>query len=143
MVFQTKSPFWESDGRGLNWETPDPALELLWRMAEEVPTDRAILIGWTEASASAADALKAFRNLYPGKIRGIERVIMHTWATDPWAMACETVNYPPGELTKIWPSVMEPVGRIHFAGAYADNLNWGQEAGTRSAHRVAEAIDRA
>jgi monoamine oxidase len=28
-------------------------------------------------------------------------------------------------------------------GAYADNLNWGMEAATRSANRVAAAIDRA
>ena len=38
---------------------------------------------------------------------------------------------------------MEPVGRVHFAGAYTDNLNWGQEAATRSANRVADAIDAA
>ena len=38
---------------------------------------------------------------------------------------------------------MTPVGRIHFAGSYADNLNWGQEAATRSANRVAIAIDKA
>ena len=30
--------------------------------------------------------------------------------------------------------------RIHFVGAYADNLNWGMEAATRSANRVARAI---
>ena len=30
-----------------------------------------------------------------------------------------------------------------IAGSYADNLNWGQEAATRSANRVAIAIDKA
>jgi monoamine oxidase len=35
----------------------------------------------------------------------------------------------------------DPHGRIHFVGAYADNLDWGMEAATRSANRVAEAID--
>lgn len=143
VVFQTRTPFWEADGRSISWETPEPGLELLWRMAEEVPTDRAILIGWSESSASAADSLAAFRKLYPGNVRGVERIIMHTWARDPWAMACETMTYLPGELPKIWPSIIQPVGRVHFAGAYADNLNWGQEAGTRSAHRVAEEIDKA
>jgi monoamine oxidase len=142
VVFQTENPFWEEDGRSINWETTDPSLQLLWRMAEEVPTKRAILIGWSESSASAADSLAALRRLYPGRASGIERVIMHTWALDPWAMSCGTVTYPPGELPKIWPSVVDPVGRVYFAGEYADNLNWGQDAGTRSAHRVAEAIDR-
>jgi monoamine oxidase len=32
---------------------------------------------------------------------------------------------------------------VQFAGAYADNLNWGMEAATRSANRVALAIDQA
>lgn len=141
LVFQTKTPFWEHDGRSINWETPDPSLELLWRIAEEVHTRRAALMGWAEASTSRSDALTAFRKFYPGSSSQIEKAIVHNWATDPWAMACETVSYAPGQLKKIWPSIIEPVGRVYFAGAYADNLNWGQEAGTRSAHRVVKAID--
>jgi monoamine oxidase len=143
LVFQTKTPFWEQEGRSINWETPDPSLELLWRIAEEVHTRRAALMGWAEASTSRKGALTAFNKFYPGKSGDIEKLIVHNWATDPWAMACETVSYSPGQLTKIWPSIIEPVGRVYFAGAYADNLNWGQEAGTRSARRVAEAIDQA
>lgn len=143
LVFQTKTPFWEKDGRSINWETPDKSLELLWRTAEEVHTRRAMLLGWAEASTSRSDGLAAFDRFYSGAPDHIEEAIVHNWAADRWAMACETVSYPPGQLTKIWPSVIEPIGRVYFAGAYADNLNWGQEAGTRSARRVAEAIDRA
>lgn len=143
LVFQTKTPFWEHDGHSINWETPDSSLELLWRIAEEVHTRRASLMGWAEASTSRSDALAAFGKFYPGRSNQIEKAIVHNWATDPWAMACETVSYSPGQLKKIWPSIIEPVGRIHFAGAYADNLNWGQEAGTRSAHRFVQAIDEA
>ncbi len=102
-----------------------------------------MLLGWAEASTSRSDGLAAFNRFYPGATDHIEEAIVHHWAADRWAMACETVSYPPGELTKIWPSVIEPVGRVYFAWAYADNLNWGQEAGTRSARRVAEAIDGA
>ena len=142
LVFQTKDPFWERDGRSINWETPDPNLELLWRIAEEVHTRRAALMGWAEASVSSESALASFNKFYPGRSDKIEKAIVHNWAQDPWAMACETVSYSPGELMKIWPSIIEPVGRVHFAGAYADDLNWGQEAGTRSARRVVEAIDQ-
>jgi monoamine oxidase len=142
LVFQTRTPFWETEGRSINWETPETNLELLWRIAEEVHTRRTALMGWAEASTSSQGALAAFNNFYPGKSGEIEKLILHNWATDPWAMACETVSYSPGQLTKIWPSIIEPVGRVHFAGAYADNLNWGQEAGTRSALRAADAIDQ-
>ena len=65
------------------------------------------------------------------------------WATNPWASACETHGYRPGQLAKYWPALVEPHGRVHFVGAYADNLNWGMEAATRSAYRVSEAIDKA
>ena len=65
------------------------------------------------------------------------------WAANPWASACERTDYEPGQLGKFWPTLIEPVGRVHFAGAYADNLNWGMEAATRSANRVAEAIHSA
>ncbi|HEV2351393.1 MAG TPA: NAD(P)/FAD-dependent oxidoreductase [Terriglobia bacterium] len=143
VVFQAKTPFWVKEGRSINWETPDTRLELVWRIAEEVHTNRAMLMGWAEASTSRREALSAFDKFYPGKSGDIEKTIVHNWAADPWAMACETVSYPPGQLTKIWPSIIEPVGRVYFAGAYADNLNWGQEAGTRSARRVAEAINEA
>ena len=68
---------------------------------------------------------------------------MVDWASDPWAVACEPETYGVGQLARFWPKTIEPEGRVQFAGAYADNLNWGMEAATRSASRVALAIDRA
>ena len=68
---------------------------------------------------------------------------MVDWSKDPWASECERLPFAMGQLKQMWPNIMQPVGRIHFAGAYADNLNWGMEAATRSARRVAEQIDRA
>ena len=143
VVFQSRSAFWKKDGVSANWEGPEANLGELWQTADEVDTKRAVLLGAAVASASAADTLAAFRKHYPGKSDDIEQVLIHNWAHDPWAMACETVDYPPGDLVKLWPALMEPVGRVHFVGAYTDNLNWGQEAATRSANRVAQAIDRA
>jgi monoamine oxidase len=143
VVFQSRSPFWEKDKISPNWEGADPNLSELWRMAEEVETERAVLVATAVNSATADDSLRAFRRIYPAKSEDIEQALIHTWAHDPWAMACETVEYAPGDLKKLWPALMEPVGRVHFAGAYTDNLNWGQEAATRSANRVAKAIDEA
>lgn len=143
LVFQARAPFWEKDGVSPNWEGGPPSLKQLWRTADEVKTSRAILLSSCLPGNSADDALKTFHRLYPGKSRGIEQVLEFNWALDPWAMACETLLYPPGELPKIYPATMEPVGRIYFAGAYADNYNSGQDAATRSAFRVAEAIDKA
>lgn len=143
VALQCRSPFWERDKVSPNWEGADPNLSEMWRMAEEVKTPRAVLVATAVNSATAEDCVKAFRRWYPGKPCEIEQAIIQTWAKEPYAMACETVTYRVGDLRKMWPALMEPVGRIHFAGAYTDNLNWGQEAATRSANRVAEQIDQA
>jgi monoamine oxidase len=140
-IFQARSPFWKKDGISINMEIGESTLHQVWRMADEVETQRGLLVGTADGLTSAEDALATFRRHYPGKSEDIEQALVVDWARDPWAIACEPVNYAPGELLKYWPHVIEPHGRIHFAGAYADNLNWGMEAATRSANRVAKAID--
>ena len=70
-------------------------------------------------------------------------MIVHDWSKDPWAGMCERTAYKPGELARFWPEVTRPVGRIHFAGAYAAQMSWGQEAALESANRAAQEIDRA
>jgi monoamine oxidase len=143
VAIQTRSAFWARDKISPNWSGADPNLVSLWRMAEEVDTPRAILVATAMNGASAKDSVDAFRRVYWGKSEDVEQAVIQTWARDPWSMACETVTYRVGELKRMWPFLVEPVGRVHFAGAYTDNLNWGQEAATRSAHRVADAIDAA
>lgn len=143
LVFQSRTPFWQRDGVSPNLEFGDPACSDIWRMGEEVNTSRGLLVGSARTSTTAEEALAAFRKLYPGKSDDVEQALVHDWALDPWAMACETINYGLGGLTKLWPHSMTAVGRIHFAGAYTDNMNWGMEAATRSANRVARAIDEA
>jgi Flavin containing amine oxidoreductase/Carboxypeptidase regulatory-like domain len=143
VVFQSRTAFWKRDHISPNWDGASSGLRELWSMAEEVPTSRAILVATAENSGTPLDSLSAFRRLYPGKSEDIEQAVIHTWAEDHWSAACQTLTYPPGILKRMWPSIMAPVGRVHFAGAYTDNMNWGMEAATRSAYRVAEAISHA
>ncbi len=143
VVFQSRTKFWNQDRVSPNMEIGEQNLYDAWIMAHDVQTTRGMLMSSAAAGTSPEEAIAIYRRYYPGKSEDIEQTFVHDWSRDPWAMACETVEYQPGELTKIWPAVTEPVGRIHFAGAYTDNLNWGQEAATRSANRVAEAIDKA
>ncbi len=143
VVFQSKSAFWLQDGVSPNWRGADPALRELWRMAEEVATPRAVLVATAINGASAADSLRTFRRLYTGKSENIELSLIQEWSEDPWARACERVYSRPGQLNKIWPARARPVGRVHFAGAYADNLRWGMEAACRSAVRAADEIESA
>ena len=143
VVFQSRTKFWQADKISPNMEFGEPRLNDAWPMSEDVATERGILESTAAALTTPEEATSTYRKYYPGRSEDIEQTLCHDWSKDPWAMACETVNYQPGDLTRIWPAVRQPVGRIYFAGAYADNLNWGQEAATRSANYVAQAIEQA
>ena len=101
------------------------------------------MLGTGPGGISVQRALAAFREMYPGKRDTIEQAVSRDWTKEAFSSACERLPFPIGELHKFWPEVMKAHGRIHFAGAYADNLNWGMEASTRSANRVANEIDKA
>ena len=142
-VFQSRTRFWEKDGVSPNMILGERALEHTWRMGDDVETARGLIVATASGFTTADDALATFRRHYPGRADDIEQAFVIDWAQDPWAMACEPVGYAPGQLARFWPKVIEPEGRVQFVGAYADNLGWGMEAATRSAHRVAKAIDAA
>ena len=142
-VFQSRTKFWKEEKVSLNIEFGKPALAHIWSMGDELPTSRGLIVGTAQAGVRAEAALKTFLSLYPGHLNTIENATIIDWSRDPWAPTCETTNYGPGQLTRFWPALVEPQGRVYFAGAYCDNLNWGQEAATRSANRVAKAIHEA
>ena len=140
-IFLSRTKFWRSQGTSINVEFQKPTLQHVWSMPEDVATERGLITGTANPGVTAEKALQTFRELYPSKSDDIEKALIVDWSRDPWCLACETTAYRPGELSKFWPAIIEPHGRIYFAGAYCDNLNWGQEAATRSANRVAKAID--
>jgi monoamine oxidase len=142
-VFQASSQFWKNDGVSINLDTNHADLWAVWQSAEEVDTHRVIVLGTGPGGISPQRALAAFREVYPGKKDSIEQVVSRDWTKEKFSPTCERLAFPIGELAKFWPHLMKPQGRIHFAGAYADNLNWGTEAATRSANRVATEIDKA
>ena len=142
-VFQAASKFWEEDGlKSINLDLGHADLWSVWRSAEEVDTHRVIILGTGPGGVSPQRALAALRSLYPGKSDTIEQVVSQDWTKSKISPTCERLPFAMGTLHKFWPHLMEPRGRIYFAGAYADNLNWGTEAATRSANRVADQIDR-
>jgi monoamine oxidase len=143
IVFQCRTRFWKTDGISPNWLPPNPNFNEMWSLADEVNTPRGILIAGGQAGVTAPQALAAFLKLYPGKSADIEQTLTHDWSKEPWSAMCERIPYKLGELSRFWPEVTRPCGRIHFAGAYAAQMNWGQEAALESANRAAEAIDAA
>lgn len=142
VLLQSRTPFWKGDLPSINLETGDSSMYLVYETADEVEGDRSILMGSGRADVTADEAMTAFKGFYPGKSHTLEQAYVHNWSKDPWAFGCERTPFALGTLNKFWPHIMQPVGRIHFAGSFADNLPWGMDAATRSANRTAEAIDR-
>ena len=145
VLLQCRTPFWKGDVPSINLETGNSAMNLVYQTAADVPGERCLLMGSGKPAQSAEETIAAFRKFYPGKATDtIEQCIVHEWwKEEPYAVGCERHAFPFGQLAKVWPHIMTPVGRVHFAGAAYDNLPWGQDAATRSAHRVVEAIDAA
>ena len=145
ILLQSRTAFWKGDVPSINLETGDSHMSLVYQTAADVPGERCVLMGSGVPAQSADEALAAFRKFYPGKARDtIEQCIVHQWwKEEPTCFGCERHAFPFAQLNRIWPHLIEPAGRIHFAGAAYDNLPWGQDAATRSANRVAEAIHAA
>ena len=125
VIFQTRSKFWAKDGVSPNMEINEDALQHVWSTCDEVASARGLLVGTATGAGSPDAALASYRKHYTGPSEDIEKAQVHVWIKNPWASACETTAYPVGSLARFWPALFEPVGRVHFVGAYADNLNWG------------------
>ncbi len=141
VLLQSRTQFWKGDVSSINLETEHAAMNLVYETADEIPGDRSILMGSGSPDVTPEAALAAFNSFYPGRSHTLERAHVHNWTDDPWSFSCERNPFSLGTLSRFWPHIMDPVGRIHFAGSFADNLPWGMDAATRSANRTAEAID--
>jgi monoamine oxidase len=141
-IFEASSKFWLDDGlKSINLEFDDPDIQATWQTADEVDTDRVLIVAYGPSGLSPQRVLAAFRKLYPGKKDTIVLALTKDWSKDGFAPTCEMIPFPVGQMHKFWPQVMKPEGRIYFAGTYADNLSRGMESCIRSAKRVAEEIN--
>lgn len=146
IIFQARSKFWLKDNLSINLTYNHPALRTIWQVADEINTDRVALMAKAPGGTNPLRALDAFKEFYPGNKANIdiEQVLVKDWSADEFVHGCERHGYSGlGELSKFWPHIMTPYGRIHFGGAHTDTRSWGMEAATNSANRVALEIDQA
>lgn len=145
VLLQTRTAFWKGDIPSINLLTGDPRMGSVCETCTEVPGEKRLLFGSGQPVQTPEQTLAAFRQFYPGKARDtIEQSLVHQWwKEEPTCVGCERAALTPGRLAKIWPAIIQPVGRIHFAGAGYDSLWRGLEAATRSGLRAVQAIDTA
>ena len=141
-VFEASSKFWLEDGlKSINLEFDDPDIQATWQTADEVETERVIVVAYGPSGLSPQRVLAAFRKLYPGKRDTIAQALTKDWSKENLAPTCEMVPFPVGQMHRFWPQIIKPEGRIYFVGTYADNMSRGMESCIRSAKRVAEEIN--
>jgi monoamine oxidase len=141
VVFQCRTRFWKKEGISINISPGVSALYNVWECAHEVAGERGILMASAAPGTTRQQAMEALRAHYPGKGVDVEHVFIKDWFRETWAPVCERELFQVGQLAKFWPAIIQPVGRIHFAGSGIDNNHHGMEAATRSANRVAKQID--
>ena len=68
VVFQSRTRFWNTDKVSPNWVPPDPRLNELWSMAEEVNTPRGILLGGAQAGVGGVGIARGFPKALPREV---------------------------------------------------------------------------
>jgi monoamine oxidase len=141
-IFEASTKFWLDDGlKSIDLEFDDPDIQATWQTADEVETERVMIVAYGPSGLSPQRVLAAFRRLYPGKRDTIVQALTKDWSKDSFAPTCEMVPFPVGQMHKFWPEILKPEGRIYFAGTYADSMSRGMESCLRSAKRVAKEIN--
>jgi monoamine oxidase len=143
-VFEAGSRFWLEDGlKSINMELDHPDISSIWEVPSELETTRVILKAYGPGGLSPQRVLAAFRQVYPGKRDTIVQALTKDWTQDTLAPNCEMEPFPMGQMRKFWPEILQPEGRVYFAGTYADLLSRGMESCIRSAQRVARELQEA
>jgi len=148
---QTKTRFWEKDGRN-GFATVDQPMEV-WSPTFNDPGTRGIVMSYiyedlavkysamTE-SRQTETSLDLYEQIHPGFKKEFETATAWSWLNDPYARGAYMVALP-GQCRTIVPQMATPAGRIHFAGEHTSPWpGWMQGAlhsGLRAAKEVNEA----
>jgi monoamine oxidase len=142
-----KTPFWESDGLPMNMWTDGPFGRIFLNKGQD---GQAGLLSWVNGIEAKAldkltekEAISAFlqemKALRPASEGQLEVLKLNSWGNNPLAGGAY-YHLAPGQASKYYPAILEPVGRVYFAGEHLALQNNGMEAACESAARVVKHI---
>jgi monoamine oxidase len=110
-----------------------------------------ILLGYTAGNRGAAysalpdpqritEAGQDLDRIYPAARPLEQAAVTMAWSNEPYTRGSYTA-YAPGQVTRYWRALRQPVGRVHLAGEHTDTYNGYMEGAVRSGRRVAAEID--
>jgi monoamine oxidase len=147
---QMQRRFWLERGDSGGGGTDDPMD--IWDYTRHQPGHRGILgaylsgrIAETVTRLDAADrgrfVVERMEHAHPGAIEHFETSASHSWIDDPWAHGAGA-EFHPGQMSRYYQVLREPVGRIFFAGEYTSPwsswMNGALESGERAAAAIAD-----
>lgn len=141
-----KTPFWENDSLPMNMWTDGP----FGRIFVNKGNGHEGLLSWCNGiEAMAIDKLsekqivdsflKEMKKLRPASEGQLDVLKINSWGNNPLAGGAY-YHLAPGQASKFYPDLCEPVGRIYFAGEHLALQNNGMEAACESAENVVAQI---
>ena len=149
VLIEYRKRFWE--GRGWNGRlTSDSPIVLTWHATSHIEHEHGIITAYTGGEpgaklAALSDeertrlAVAEIESLFPGSSTLIERTATVAWPNEPYTRASYAA-LAPGEVTALWKTLFEPVGRLFFAGEHATPIQGFMEGAVESGQRAAATI---
>jgi len=110
-----------------------------------VPGARARALAKQSPVERRAAVLAAFAHLFGPEAAHPEQYLEKDWNADPWSRGCYQGLPAPGVVTELFPTFVEPVGRIHWAGTETTfesfgGMNGALISGERAAREVLASV---
>ncbi len=158
ILFQVRHRFWErEDGIvGGTTVTDLPVRRIVYPSFSDPRDERGTLLasytwgqdalrwGAMDAESQIEQALEDVAQVHPSVTEAFEVGAVHSWYNDPYARGAFAL-FEPEQETRLQASIVQPEGRIHFAGEHTSLYHaWIQgalESGIRAAREIHEAPD--
>jgi monoamine oxidase len=157
ILFQVRNRFWETED-GIVGGTTATDLPIRRMVYPSHPSDdggdRAVLLAsytWSQDATRWAamdpetrleQALDDVAQIHPSVRDAFEGGASHAWSTDPYAAGAFAL-FAPGQQTQLQADIVQPEGRVHFAGEHCSlHHAWIQgalESGIRAAREIHKA----
>ena len=121
-------------------EFGDRELNHVWPTCEEVNTTRGLLVGTSTGPQSPEGALAGFNRRYPGKSADIEKTLRPRVGDEPVGVGVRDAQLSPRRAGEVLARARRAARARALRRRLRRQPELGQEAATRSANRVAEAI---
>jgi monoamine oxidase len=149
VMIEYRKRFWNDAGWNGRMATDSPIV-FTWHATSHIEHERGILTAYTggkpgaKLSALSGEkrikvAVSEIEKLFPGSSDLIENTATIAWLNEPYTRG-SYMALAPGEVTAHWRALLEPAGRLFFAGEHATPLQGFMEGAVESGQRAAATI---